>query len=69
MFKYYTKVFTDPTKIDPWLHSFQRDVPASLGNEAEIVGYVSLNDKIVVTIKRFEPSKRDLKAYNIEDNG
>ena len=55
MYKYYTKTFNSAESIDKWLKSFEiLDKPASEGNCAEIVGYVAIKERIVITVKRWE---------------
>lgn len=56
MYKYITKSFTDIAEIDLWIRSFERpDRSASAGNAADIVGYVVLNNAIVITVRTWQP--------------
>lgn len=71
MFKHYTKSFTGPDpagKIDAWLKTFEKDVPACEGNCAEIIGYVVLDKEIVITIRRWETYK-PAGAITMQDLG
>lgn len=44
MCKYYSNVLKSAKEIDDWLRIFERDC-------TEIVGYASINDHIVITVK------------------
>lgn len=57
MYKYFTNAFDYWGDIDEWLKSFEREVSTSEGNHAEVVGYVAVDDKIVITVKRWEVLK------------
>lgn len=53
MKKYYTQVFTRPEDIDVWLNSFEEKRegrPMSVYSFA-VVGYVSVDNKINITVE------------------
>lgn len=59
MYKYYTQYFNNnlsvSEEIDSFLNSFSDITKFSAeGNHAEVVGYVVLGDKLIVTVKRWE---------------
>jgi hypothetical protein len=53
--KYITKSFKDIKKLDEWLNSFKKDKPRS-EYDYKIVGYVAVNNQIVVTLMVFDAS-------------
>lgn len=61
MFKFYTKSFTDPDKIDKWLNGFERE-PEVVGYAFVGNGFVSLNadSAIIITVKVLDSQKVDL---------
>jgi len=59
MFKFYSKTFTDPDKIDKWLNGFYKDEPMANYNY-EVIGYVSVGSAVMITLKVWESQKVDL---------
>ena len=62
MYKYYTKQFIElidqhpedfANEIDEWLNSFRKDESQSQYNY-EVVGYVSIKNSVIITIRVFE---------------
>lgn len=69
-YKYYTKNFTDPDKIDKWLNSFYQEGISWAEQAYEVVGYVVLGGVIIITIQRWEISnKKSLKDISKNGNG
>ena len=56
MFKYYTKNFTDPDKIDRWLKDFN----IFADNSYKIIGYTGIGNEVMITVQVFEKEKVDL---------
>ncbi len=56
MYRYFTKSFTDPAKIDKWLKDFN----IYPDNQYQIIGYTGIGNAVIITVRVFEFQKVDL---------
>lgn len=53
MYKYFTKDFGFSQDIDFWLNSFTDGSKSTAERNMEVVGYVVLDNRIIITVKQF----------------
>ena len=56
-YKYFTKSFTDPDKIDKWLNGFDKSF---VSDNPNIKGYAVWGSVIIITVMAYENEKVDL---------
>jgi hypothetical protein len=60
MYKFYSKSFTDPDKIDKWLNGFYQEGVMYAAQAYDVIGYVVLKDAIIITVRQWQTQKVDL---------